>query len=91
MRTGIQIAARATTSRISELDSHSVNERAGAEIEEFGGAPPPGFSRISSATPPQMKPVVSVTITSGTRETTTRSPLIGADRRAGEQDHDREQ
>ena len=40
------------------------------------GAPPPGFSRISSATPPQMKPVVSVTMTSGTRETTTRSPLI---------------
>ncbi len=75
MRTGIQMSATATTSRTSELDSHSVIRVPVPRFANSGGAPPPGFSRISSATPPQMKPVVSVTITSGTRETMTRSPL----------------
>ena len=75
MRTGIHIAARATTSRISEFDSHSVMNVPVPRLRNSGGAPPPGFSSISNATPPQIKPVVSVTMTSGTRETMTISPF----------------
>ena len=51
-----------------------------ASLRNSCGAPPPGFSRISSATPPQMNPVASVTITSGTRENTTSTPLTAPTR-----------
>ena len=58
-----------------ELDSHGVNSVPVASARNPSGAPPPGFSRISNATPPRMNPVLSVTITSGTRDTTTRRPF----------------
>ena len=62
-------------SKTRELDSHSVMSVPVPRLRNSGGAPPPGLSSIKSATPPQMKPVVSVTMTSGTREIITSSPL----------------
>ena len=46
---------------------------------------------ISSATPPQMKPVVSVTTTSGTREQTTIRPLIAPIAAPATKNHHRQQ
>ena len=80
LRKGIQTIAKEAASRIIELDSQGVNSVPVASARNASGAPPPGFSRISSATPPQMKPVLKVTITSGTRDTTTRRPLIAPTR-----------
>ena len=74
--TGNHTIATAATSSRRALGNHGATSVPAARLRNPSGAPPPGFSMISNATPPQMKPVVSVTTTSGMRDTTTVAPLI---------------
>ena len=90
MRTGIHIAARATTSRISELDSHSVTERAGAEIEEFWGSAAARLLQYQQRHAAPDKAGGQRDDDVGHPGNNDHQPVDGADRRARDQNHDRE-
>src|SRR5258708_30353397 len=72
---GIKIGLTATTSSTSALGNQDVNNVPVPRLRNSCGAPPPGFSRMTSATPPQMNPVVRVATTSGIRDVITIRPF----------------
>ena len=75
--TGIHTSAIASTSQMRE--GHGFEKPPTTRLTKSGEVPPPGPPRMSSATPGSMKLIASVTMMSGTPETTEIQPMI-ADR-----------
>ena len=67
------------------MGSQVVNSVPAPRLRNSGGAPPPGFSMMSSATPPQMKPDVKRRHDVGNTREHDDQAVQSADRGAGEQ------